>query len=233
MTSQKAIIFDSSTLISLAMNALLPELRNLKNIFKGKFIITQEVKEEIINKPLNIKKFELEALKLSQLLNEKVLEMPDSLGINDSVISDETKKVMDIANSTFRDEKRDIHLIDSGEASCVALSKILTDKKIKNVIAVDERTMRMLCEKPENLLKLFQGKLHKKIFPKKENYKFFKGFEFIRSSELVYVAYKKNVVRLKPKKDGDVLLDALLYAVKFKGCSISREEIEEIKRLKD
>jgi len=35
---------------------------------------------------------------------------------------------------------------------------------------------------------------------------------------------------LQPKK-GDKVLDALLYAVKFKGCSISNDEIDEIKKL--
>ena len=40
----KALIFDSSSIISLAMNSLLPELRELKMIFDGDFIITDEVK---------------------------------------------------------------------------------------------------------------------------------------------------------------------------------------------
>ena len=39
-----AIIFDASTLISFSMNGLLGELERLKGIFKGKFLITQEVK---------------------------------------------------------------------------------------------------------------------------------------------------------------------------------------------
>ena len=40
--TQKAIIFDSSTLISLSMNGLLPELKGLKNVFNGSFIITSD-----------------------------------------------------------------------------------------------------------------------------------------------------------------------------------------------
>ncbi len=224
---QKIIIFDASTLITLAMNGLLPEFRELKKIFKGKFIITEDVKREIIDKPITIKRFELEALKLKQLLEDKILEMPSSLNVNADEISKKTTEFLKIANSIFSGRGKDIKLIDSGETSCLALSRILDEKKIKNVIAVDERTTRMLGEKPENLERLLQKKLHTSISFKKENFKFFKGFNFIRSSELVYIAYKKKLVRLK----NGLVLDALLWAVKFKGCAISGDEIREIKSL--
>jgi len=223
----KIILFDASTLITFAMNGLLPELKELRKIFKGKFIITQEVKKEIIDKPITIKRFELEALKLKELLDEKIIEMPSCLGINEEIISKETNEILRISNITFYGRGEDIHIIDLGEASCLALSRILDEKKIENVIAVDERTTRILGEKPENLEKLLQKKLHTKITFKKENFGFFKGFKFIRSAELVYVAYKKGLVKLK----NGMVLDALLWAVKFKGCAISEDEIREIKKL--
>ncbi|MDO8622871.1 MAG: hypothetical protein Q7R52_01385 [archaeon] len=223
----KAIIFDSSTLITFSLNGLFEEFRNLKKIFNGKFLITLDVKHEIIDKPLTIKRFELEALKLKQLLDDKVLEMPDSLGIKESEISKRTEEFLNIANSTFSSNNKTIHLIDSGEASCLALSKILNEMKIKNVIAVDERTTRMLGEKPENLKKLMEQKLHIKINSVERNYNEFKGFDFIRSSELVYVAYDRGAISLK----NGFVLDALLFAVKFKGCAISYEEIKEIERI--
>lgn len=225
--TQKVIIFDASSLITLAMNGLLPEFKELKKIFKGKFIITEEVKKEIIDKPIKIKRFELEALRLKELLDNKILEMPSSLGIDENRISNETSKMMKIANSIFYGRDRNIRLIDLGETSCLALGRILDEKKIKNVIVVDERTTRMLSEKPENLERLLQKKLHTKVTFKKENFKLFEGFRFIRSSELVYVMYKKGITRLK----NGLVLDALLYAVKFKGCAISGDEIREIKRI--
>jgi len=225
---KKAIIFDSSTLISFSMNGLLSELKELKKKFNGSFIISSDVKREVIDKPLTVKRFELEALRLKQLLDEKVLEMPISLGIDKEDILKRTKEIKNIANTTFFGRGKDIKLINSGEASCLALSRILTEKKIKNVIAIDERTMRMLGENPDNLKKLFQSKLHIKITCKKENYKFFEGFKFIRSSELVYIIYKKGIIKLK----NGLVLDALLWAVKFKGCSISGNEIREIKNIR-
>lgn len=224
----KAIIFDASTLISFAMNGLYDQLEKLKSIFDGKFIITKEVKYEIIDRPITIKKFELEALYLKQLLDRGVFELPSSFGIDDKEVSRRTQQILDVANNIFSSNKEMINIIASGEASCMALSRILDEKRIENVLAVDERTMRMLGEKPQNLAKLLNQKLHSSIKLNKTNFDFFKGLKFIRSAELVYVAYKKGLVDLK---DG-ILLDALLYAVKFKGCAISNEEIEEIKRMK-
>lgn len=223
----KALIFDASTLISFVMNGLFPELRELKKIFNGKFLITKEVKREIIDKPITIKRFELEALKLKQLLDDGVLEMVSSLNIREDIISKKTKEFLETANNMFIGNGRPIRMIDLGEASCLALSRILDEKKIEHVVAIDERTTRMLVEKPENLERLLNKKLHTQVVLKKENFKLFKGFKIIRSAELVYVIYKKKLAKLK---DGQVL-DAMLWAVKFKGCSISGDEIREIKRI--
>ena len=227
MAKEKAIIFDAGTIITLSMNGLLDVFKNLKEQFNGKFLITEDVEYEIITRPLKIKKFELGALEIKQLLDENVLELPSSVGIKDSVIQEKTRWLLDIANRTFFVKEKYIHLIDRGETSCLALSELLPKKGIENVISIDERTTRMLCEKPENLHKLLETKLHTKIRLKKENLAYFSKFKFIRSSELVYIAYKKNLVKLKNEN----VLDALLYAVKYKGCSISRNEIEEMKRL--
>jgi len=227
--TNKAIIFDSGALISFSMNGITRIIRELKGIFNGKFLITSEVKRECIDVPIKIKKFELEALKIKKLLDDGILELPSSVGISDSEIEKADQRFLEIANSTFNGRGRDIHILDHGEASCLALSKILTEKGIDNIIAVDERTTRLLVERPENLKHIFEERMNTKVTIKSENTKFFKGFRIIRSAELAYVAYKKNLVDLK---DGALVLDALLYALKFKGAAISGEEIEEIKRMK-
>jgi len=224
----KAIIFDSSTLINFSINGLLQELRGLKQLFDGKFLITEEVVSEIVDKPMKIKRFELEALKIKELLTDKVLELPSSLNIDDNKISKVTNEILNIANNIFFAHGNAMHIIDVGESSCLALSRLLNEKGIKNVLSVDERTMRLLCEKPENLLAIFQKKLHTSIEFKKENLKSFQDFRFIRSSELIFIAYKKGIVKLRNHAD---VLDALLYAMKLNGCSISEGEISEMKRL--
>jgi hypothetical protein len=225
----KAIIFDASTLISFSMNGLIDELRELKKIFNGNFLITNDVKREVIDNPITIKKFELEALRIKELIQQGVLQLPESINVNQEEISKKTQVLMDLANSMFASTKEDIKLIHLGEASCLALSKILNERGIKNVLSIDERTARMLVEKPENLKDLLDKKLHTKILFKKDNFKEFKGFKVIRSVELIYFAYKKGIVKVN---GGNLVLDALLYALKYKGCAVSSEEIEEMKRLK-
>ncbi len=226
MITEKVIIFDASTLISISMNGLYPELKKLKEKFNGKFIITKEVKYEVIDRPIQIKRFELEALRLKELFDQKIIESPSSVGFSDAEISRKTQEILEISNKSFIGNGKEIHLIDLGEASCIALANIIGNK-VDYLLAIDERTTRMLCENPENLRKLLEKKLHTKIIVKNQNFKLFKGLNIIRSTELIYVAYKKGIFEIKNNQ----LLDALLYGLKFKGASISDEEIEEIKKI--
>jgi hypothetical protein len=224
----RALVFDSGALISLAMSNLLTELEKLKKIFKGKFLITKDVKREVIDKPLTIKRFSLQAMMIDKLLSQGVLEMPESIGISEEEIGTQTKRFMDIANSMLESRGKDVKLISSGESSCLALSDLLKKKNVDNIIVVDERTTRILAERPDNLKNLMERKLHTSINLKNQNFDKFKNFKFIRSTELMYVAYKKGLFDLKK---GDVL-DALLWALKSHGCSISGDEINEIKDIK-
>ena len=222
----KALIFDSSTIITLALNNLLYILKELKARFKGRFLITDYVKREIIDVPLQIKRFELEALATRQLLDDSIIELPEAIGIKPEQIKLGTINILETANKTFHAGNW-MRIIGKGEASCFALGRILQEKGIKNVLAIDERTARMLSEKPENLHKLLEIKLHTKIKAEHDNFATFNNFKIIRSAELCYLAYKYKMIEIK---DGLQLLDAMLYATKFKGCSISRDEIEALKQ---
>lgn len=226
--TKKTLIFDSGSIINFSMNGLLDFFSRLKREFDGEFLVTEDVEYEIIKRPLQIKKFELGAMRIKRLLDEKVIELPSCVGVKSSEINEKIKQVLFMANHTFFSEGKNLHLIDRGEASCLALSEILTKKGIKNLIVIDERTTRMLCEKPENLKRLLEIKLHTKIKAKEEYFPYFEKFRFIRSCELAYIGYKKDLVELRA--DGNIL-DALLYALKYRGCSISRNEIEHMKRL--
>lgn len=223
----KIIIFDSSTIINFTMNGLLDVLRNLRANFDGKFIITTQIKRETIDRPLTIKKFELGALRIQKLIDEKTLELPESIGININELNNKTQETLKNINHIFSANNEFINIIHDGEASVVALSLLASKKNIDNIIAIDERTTRMLIEKPENLKKLLKRKLHQSVHIGKMNIADLSKIKVIRSSELVYVAFKKQLVQLR---DGHVL-DALLYATKFNGSSISDEEIEQIKKI--
>ena len=223
----KALIFDSGTLINLSMNGLLYILKDLKKTFKGKFIVTKEVKYEVVDRPIGIKRFELGAMRVKTLLDEKVLELPSVLGITDGEIKKETQNLMKLANNSVFIKNKPIKIVSDAEISCIALSYLLSKKTIPSLIAVDERTIRILSEKPENLEKIMERKLHQKVKTTRENLKAFSQFKFIRSSEIVFVAHKKELLNLK----GPKVLEAVLYATKFKGAAISFEEIDVLKKL--
>ena len=73
---QKILVFDSSTIISLSLNSLLYILERLHEKHNIRFIITEEVKYEIVEKPLQIKRFELEALMIQELLYQRIIYIP-------------------------------------------------------------------------------------------------------------------------------------------------------------
>lgn len=224
----KALIFDASTLISFAMACMYEELRKLQKAFNGHFIITQDVKREVVDKPMRIPRFQLEGIRIQQLIDDGVLEMPSVIGVKDSEIRKGTNEVMQIANSTFTDRRGEIKLISEGEASCIALSKILNARGIPNVVAIDERTMRSFCETPQGLRKHLEKKFHAKIRMEKKNFEFFREIKVIRSVELAYIAYQKNLLGVKGKN----VLPSIVNALRFKGCSISNDEVGELKGMK-
>jgi len=223
----RALILDSGTLINLSMNGLLYVLEDLKKILGGKFLITRAVKREVIDRPLTVQRFELGALRIKNLLDEGILEMSSSLGIPEDKINHLTKELMDLANHYIQVKGNWVHLVSEAEISCLALSDELTKLGIDNLIAIDERTTRVLCENPVGLEKIMEGKLHQKVSLVVDDMSIFSKYRFIRSSELVYVAYKKGLTRLK----GEKVLEALLYATKFSGSSISFEEINVLKKM--
>lgn len=223
----KALIFDSGTLINLSMNGLLYILEKLKLNFKGKFFITDQVKYEVIDRPIGIQRYELGALSIKNLLDTGILELPNKSNMSESLLKKETLEMMDIANHYIQANGQWIKLVSEAEISCLALSDQLTKQNIENLIAIDERTTRMLAEKPENLQQLMSNKLHQRVDVIAKNFKIFSKFRFIRSSEIVYAAYKKSLVSIK----GPKVLEALLYATKFKGAAISFDEINMLKKL--
>ena len=222
----KYLIFDSGPIISLTMSGIVSVLEKLKENFDGEFIITPQVRKEIIDSPMKIKKFELEALQVQNLVDKKILKNSDEF-VNFNRLEKETKEIIRIASEVLRVSStgEHINIIHDGEASCLAFAELCDGDSL---IVSDERTIRLLSEKPENLEELMEHKLHTPLEAKLSLVKKFKDFKFIRSAELLFVAYEKN---LFPFKKDRQLLDALLYAVKFNGTAISSDEIEQMKKL--
>ena len=84
-----------------------------------------------------------------------------------------------IASQEFSEELEKLRQrANKGDWESVNLVKLI-EKGIKNYLAIDERTMRMLVEKPENLKKIFEDRLHTniKINYNNQNFDYFKGFK--------------------------------------------------------
>ncbi|MEI6850324.1 MAG: hypothetical protein WCK29_04775 [archaeon] len=222
----KVLIFDSGALINLSMNGLLYILPELKKNFDGKFIVTSQVRYETVDRPIGIEKFELGAIMVQNLIDEGVLDDIGTLDITEEQVKEGTKRLMDEANHAMKIKNDWVHLVEEGEMSCLAVSNILDERKIENIIAIDERTTRMLGENPGNLERIMSEKLHQRVQIVASNLDSFENVRFIRSSELVFVAYKKGIIKLEGKQ----VLEALLYATKFKGSSISFDEINVLKK---
>jgi len=230
MTKEKILIFDAGPLINFSMNGFLYLLEELKKSFNGKFLITKQVKYETLDRPVKIQRFELGALRISQLLKTKVLEMPESLNISESEINARTAELKNTANHILENKGKGIEIVSDAEMSCLALSSILSERGIENIIAIDERTTRLLTENPKDLEMTiakktqFPVKLSNKSF---NDLKKFENFRFIRSPEIIYVAYKKGLLHIEDPK----ALEASLYATKFKGSSVSWDEIKALKKM--
>lgn len=222
----KYLIFDAGPIISLAMNGMLPIIERLKDVFDGEFIMTPHVKNEVVNRPMKIKKFKLEALQVQDLIERGIFKMSDDV-VPREKLDKETRRLLKITNGVLRITQtgEKISIIQDGEAACLAFANLC---KCDNVIVIDERTTRMLTEAPQNLEKMMEKKLHTPLDAQLSLLDELKDFNFIRSAELLFVAWKKGLVEFGKGKDG---LDALLYGVKFKGCAISSTEIESMKKL--
>ena len=223
----KVLILDSGPLINLSMNGLLDILEKLKYGWQGKMIITDAVKYEVIDRPIGIQRFELGALRIKMLLENHILESPEILGASQEEIKKVTAVLMDKANHSFKVADTWVTLVSEAEMSCLALSTLLAQKGHETLIAIDERTTRLLCEKPEALEKVMSERFHQKVSLVSSDIRQFKDYKFIRSSELIYVAYTKKILGLEGKK----ALEAALYAAKFKGAAISFEEIDTLKKM--
>ncbi len=225
----RSIVMDTGVIISLASNGLLWLLEPMRKRFKGEFLIPSSVRREIIDMPLQSLRFKLEAMQvLSEVAkgNIKLYESPD--------IIEEAKRLSEISNNIFRAQGSYIQIMQSGEIGAIVLAK----KVGAEALLVDERATRVLIEEPIKLKELLQSKLHTKVEVNFGNLEKFKqytaGMKVIRSIEFCVVAFEFGLLdgyalsgeqkfvrgELKGK-----LLEAILWGLKMRGCSISDEEI--------
>lgn len=218
----KYLVFDTSSIITLAMNGLLETLRDLKISFQGDFVIPKGVENELVKVPMKSRKYKLEAMMILKLINdgELIIEYVEN-----------TSKVLEIANSIFTVKGRNLHIVDAGEIEALMLALNLKAE----AFVVDERTMRLLIEAPYELRGIFEKKLHTQVHVNKnkldEFSRMFKKIKVIRSSELILIAYEKGLLKYYlPEFKKKEIVDGLLWGLRLRGCAISSEEIFELER---
>ena len=225
----KSLIFDAGPIISLATNNLLWILKPLKQEFRGKFYITEAVKRELVDRPLEIKKFKFEAIQVEKLIEDSVLEVIDS-----SLIMENTSKLLNTANEIFKAFNNYMKIVHFAEMSVVAAANSINE----DAIIIDEKTTRLLIENPKNLAEILKKTLHTSISVNENNLKEFKAkvskIKTIRSVELVTIAYEHGLLDSYITKIPDSrknLLESVLWGVKLNGCAVSKDEIEQILKL--
>ena len=225
----KSIIFDAGPIISLATNNLLFILPPLKKQFSGNFFLTQSVKKELVDRPFEIRKFKFEAIQIEKLIEDGVLEI-----IDNDFIRNESPKLLETANNTFKAFNNYIQLVHFAEMSALAAAISIN----ADAVAIDEKTTRLMMENPRLLLEILRKTLHTSININESNLKDFrnrtKNIKTIRSVELVAIAYEHGILNEYITKLPDArqnLLESVLWGVKLNGCAVSRDEIEQILKM--
>jgi len=227
----KSLIFDSSALITITMNNLIWILDSLKPSLEGDFCICSEVKAELVDNPLNTKRFEFEALQVMQEIRSGTLKLIEIT----PAVKDLSYKLLDIANHSFKSKGAWITIVHKGEMEALATAVSLN----LAALVVDERTTRLLIENPAALRELLQSKLHTRVEINRENLRqlryIVRNVKVIRSVEIVIVAYEKGLLNKfipdNVEKPRQVLLDGLLWGLKLRGCAVSKDEISQITHL--
>lgn len=223
---QKALFFDTGPIITLVMSRLVWILPELKKKFGGKFYITPAVKRELVTRPMDIKRFEFEALQALKLIKDGVLEVYEDVPLK------EVERLHTIANSSFKIDGKNMEIIQSGEIESVVCAL----KAGAEAMVMDERTMRLFIENNTEMKALLERRFQKPITVEKDNMNSFSkelgSIKIIRSIELVGVAYKMKLLDsyLPEQKNGrEILLEAVLWAAKFNGAAVTEHEVEEMK----
>ena len=207
------IVCDSSSLISLADSCLL----NLLPLIDAEFVIPQSVKREIIDDPLNTKRFLLNAMKMQEMVGK------GAITVCGQSFEKETRDLLGLANSLFERKGKRIRILQEGEAEGVACMRSIG----ATLFMCDERTMRELIEEPPRLVNTMQGRLHAELSMDEgvmnRLAQRLSGIRVIRSSEIAAYAYEKGLLTPKDPR----ALEGALFSLKFSGCAIRNDDIEE------
>jgi hypothetical protein len=218
----RAILCDSSSLISLSDSCLDSVFPFLAKRFGVKFVIPPSVEYETVIRPLtsNLREYAFSAIKIRKMVETGVINKVDA------DVKEKARSILSIANNLLYVKGRPFNLVHYGEAEMLALGNELG---VRNIL-IDERTTRMLIEAPFQIKEHMEMEFKVSIMLNENNLHEFasltRNMESIRSSELIIVAWENGLFDDfgAGKK---AALEAALYKIKFSGCSIRFDEVED------
>ncbi len=222
----KYIVVDSSSIISLSSNCLLWIVEKFKDV---KFVLTPEVKKEVLENPLLINRFKLEGFRVMKYFHNGVFQVLEA----DKKL---TRKLLNLANSIFSARGKYIKILHKGEISLFSLGYSLK----AHAILIDERITSRLITKPELLKEILESRLHERISVNEHNLHRFKSiintYTIIKSSDLVSIAFEKGYFDKYLEERGAThlkksFLEGVLWGLKDSGCAISMNDIREYLRV--
>jgi predicted nucleic acid-binding protein len=220
-------VIDSGTLITVSSTCLINVFKKFVKHNKLELVVSSEVTEESVWKPIHNKRFALNAARIKFLFNSDTIEVIAPT----KEIRFVEKKILDLANSAFSTSFGPITIIQNGEAEALAIAKINNAE----ILFVDERTTRSLLENPLRLKQVLEKRQHKKIRMNEEKVhelqKMFANLKIFRSIDVIAFAYEQGLFEGE-LDSGKLELEAALYAAKFAGCAVSEREIVEYLKLK-
>ena len=223
----KCVVFDSGPIISLTMNNLLWILEPLGKTAQIDFYIPEAVKRELVDEPLETKRFMFEALQVQELISRNVLKVYD-----DKITKEKTLDLLRLANTSLSARGRNLVLLHYGEMAAVAATLQL--KAL--ALVIDERITREMCEHPMHLAKIMSKRLRTSVTAdKKLLYSFrekVRNVYIIRSTELAAVAFEKGLLDRYVSKGipnpEKTLLKSILWGLKLDGTAINERGINAI-----
>ena len=227
-SGKKVVVFDAGPIISLTTSNLLSTLERLKEKYAGSFIIPESVKYELVDEPLQTKKFMFEALQVQRLISIGVLDV-----IEDGDVKELTLELLKIANHCFSAKGRAVQIVQYGEMASIAAAKLLDAE----ALVLDERITRELVEHPKHLTDLMGRRLHMVMNENEPSLKLLAnytwGLKILRSSELMAVAYEASLLGRYVANGEEAaipnimekLLESVLWGLKLHGCAITVQDI--------
>lgn len=217
----KAVI-DTGTMITLSSTCLINVFKNFVKHNNIELLVSNEVSEESVWKPISNKRFALNASRIKHLFNEGTIKVINA----DSNIRTIEAKILELTNNSFRTDFGPITILQRGEAEALALAKVHGAK----ALFIDERTTRSLLENPLRLKQVLEKRQHKNIVMDKkrvqEFQQMFSSIKVFRSVDIIAFAYEQDLFDGE-LDHGKLELEAALFAAKFAGCAVSEMEITD------